>query len=129
MASDEIEGISMLNPALVCPLAADNPADNEFVSHKLLCKLLKKRMAGKDKIVLCPLAAAGHWSLLVVGKPMGEVRYCDSLCGSDDRKQIDTDEEVSNLPEKILSMAERLLGSMQSLDCISEGMLHPPSFA
>ena len=66
MASDEIEGISMLNPAMVCPLAADYPADNEFVSHKLLCKLLKKRMAGKDKIFLCPLAVAGHWSLLVV---------------------------------------------------------------
>ena len=127
MASDEIEGISMLNPAMVCPLAADYPADNEFVSHKLLCKLIKKRMAGKDKIFLCPLAVAGHWSLLVVDKPMGEVRFCDSLCGSDGRKQIGTDEEVSNLPEKILSMAERLLGIMQSLDCISEGMLHPPA--
>ena len=62
MASDEIEGIRMLNRALVCPLAADYPADNESVSHKLLCKLLKKRMAGKDK-----RSFSAHWQLLAIG--------------------------------------------------------------
>ena len=58
---DEIQGISMLSPALVCSLAADNPADNEFVSHELLCKCLKKKMAGKDDAFLCPLASGGPW--------------------------------------------------------------------
>ena len=124
---DEIQGISMLSPALVCSLAADNPADNEFVSHELLCKCLKKRMAGKDDTFLCPLASGGHWSLLVVDKHAGEIRYYDSLCGSDDRKKIGTEEEISNLPEKTVAMAERLLGIMQSLGCISEGMLHCPA--
>ena len=124
---DEIQGISMLSPALVCSLAADNPADNEFVSHELLCKCLKKKMAGKDDTFLCPLASGGHWSLLVVDKHAGEIRYYDSLCGSDDRKKIGTEEEISNLPEKTVAMAERLLGIMQSLGCISEGMLHCPA--
>ena len=124
---DEIQGSSMLSPALVCSLAADNPADNEFVSHELLCKCLKKKMAGKDDTFLCPLASGGHWSLLVVDKHAGEIRYYDSLCGSDDRKKIGTEEEVSNLPEKTVAMAERLLGIMQSLGCISEGMLHCPA--
>ena len=124
---DEIEGISMLSPTVVCPLAADNPADSEFVSHELLCKLVKNRMAGKDETFLCPLAAGGHWSLLVVDKRMGEIRYYDSMCGSIDAKKIGTEEEISNIPEKPMAMAERLLGIMQSLGCISEDMLHCPA--
>ena len=124
---DELQGISMLSPSLICPLAAEKVDEHQFVSKDLLGNLLQKRMVGKDGIFLCPLAAGNHWSLLVVDKVMGNLRYYDSLCGSDDRKSIGTEEEISNLPEKPLAMAERLLGIMQSLGCISEGMLHCPA--
>ena len=42
-------------------------------------------------------------------------------------KNIGTEKEVSNLPEKPLAMAERLLGIMHSLDCIDEEIFHCPS--
>ena len=49
------------------------------------------------------------------------------MCGSIDAKKIGTEEEISNIPEKPMALAERLLGIMQSLGCISEDMLHCPA--
>lgn len=87
---------------------------------------LMRRQMQEDKIFLIPLASGQHWSLLVVDKLHKSLRYYDSLCGDPDRSKIGTHEEINNMPEKCLAMAERLLGVMSSLSLVPQEMLERP---
>ena len=121
----EIPGITMISPLLAYALGAEKENEDNIYPMDKLIELLKREMSG-DKMFLIPLMSGGHWALLVVDKLHEDVRYYDSLCGDPDRNKIGTEDEIKNLPEKCLAMAERLLGVMSSLSLISPAMLERP---
>ena len=124
---DEIPGLTLLDPSLCCPLAL--PADKQHHDPELLDKLKKllvHKMSKDEGTFLVPLAAGGHWSLLVINKNKKQIRYYDSLAGSDEKADIGLVHEIANMPEKCLAMAENLLGIMLDLGCIKGELLHRP---
>ena len=125
---DEIPGLTLLDPSLCCPLAL--PADKQHHDPELLDKLKKllvHKMSKDEGTFLAPLAAGGHWSLLVISKDKKQIRYYDSLAGSDEKADIGLAHEIANMPEKCLAMAENLLGIMLDLGCIKDELLHRPA--
>ena len=127
---DEIPGIQLLDPSLCCPLAL--PSAQQHHEPELLEKLRKvlvHKMGTNEDTFLIPLAAGGHWSLLVINKGSGKIRYYDSLAGSDEKADIGTMVEIQNLPERCLAMAETLLGLMMDWKCIDESILHQPGLS
>ena len=95
---DGIPGITLLDPSISCPLAL--PAADQRHEPDLLQKLKQlviQKMSKNEGTFLIPLAAGGHWSLLVIDKPSRKIRYYDSLAGSDEKADIGTIEEIKNL--------------------------------
>ena len=127
---DGIPGITLLDPSISCPLAL--PAADQHHEPDLLQKLKQlviQKMSKNEGTFLVPLAAGGHWSLLVIDKPSRKIRYYDSLAGSDEKADIGTIEEIKNLPERCLAMAETFLGILLDLGCIGEDVLHCPGLS
>ena len=125
---DEIPGFTLLDPSLCCPLAL--PTDQQHHDPELLDKLKKllvHKMSKDEGTFLAPLAAGGHWSLLAISKDSQQIRYYDSLAGSDQKADIGLLHEIQNMPERCLAMAEKLLGIMLDEGCIKDELLHRPA--
>ena len=125
---DEIPGFTLLDPSLCCPLAL--PTDQQHHDPELLDKLKKllvHKMSKDEGTFLAPLAAGGHWSLLAISKDTKQIRYYDSLAGSDEKADIGLLHEIQNMPERCLAMAEKLLGIMLDEGCIKDELLHRPA--
>eukprot|EP00438_Fugacium_kawagutii_P020145 Skav209767 [mRNA] locus=scaffold9:337523:341960:- [translate_table: standard] len=123
---NELENITMLDPMLCHALGAVKKEEEHGLELDKLIQLFKREMSHKKTFFL-PLMSGGHWALLVVDKIHEDIRYYDSLCGDPDRSKIGTEDEITNLPEKCLAMAERLLGAMMSLSVVPDGFCDRPA--
>eukprot|EP00438_Fugacium_kawagutii_P015848 Skav209332 [mRNA] locus=scaffold241:476:7318:+ [translate_table: standard] len=123
---NELENITMLDPMLCHALGAVKKEEEHGLELDKLIQLFKREMSHK-KTFFHPLMSGGHWALLVVDKIHDDIRYYDSLCGDPDRSKIGTEDEITNLPEKCLAMAERLLGAMMSLSVVPDGFCDRPA--
>eukprot|EP00438_Fugacium_kawagutii_P009608 Skav233937 [mRNA] locus=scaffold2178:39983:46648:- [translate_table: standard] len=123
---NELENITMLDPMLCHALGAVKKEEEHGLELDKLIQLFKREMSHKKTFFL-PLMSGGHWALLVVDKIHDDIRYYDSLCGDPDRSKIGTEDEITNLPEKCLAMAERLLGAMMSLSVVPDGFCDRPA--
>eukprot|EP00438_Fugacium_kawagutii_P001387 Skav209305 [mRNA] locus=scaffold994:205116:208401:- [translate_table: standard] len=123
---NELENITMLDPMLCHALGAVKKEEEHGLELDKLISLFKREMSHK-KVFFLPLMSGGHWALLVVDKIHEDIRYYDSLCGDPDRSKIGTEDEITNLPEKCLAMAERLLGAMMSLSVVPDGFCDRPA--